>query len=383
MSELMNNSSSRKNLRRQLLTTVSALALGGFVVTAPGARASADDADRPTIWIDLGGQLERTDRGSDLPAVPFDSYVQAPLRSPNMIDKAPPYSFGGEAGISFQPHDSDWIFLASVRYGRSSGKKHAHDQTAQVLHKYVYPILHYTHYTPQAVKVIDTNAMHRESHSIIDFQVGKDLGLGLFGGQSSSVLAAGVRIAQFASRASTVVNAKPDLEFYNYFPSYLPPSRFYIPIAHYHVFGFAAQTRDQFRGIGPSISWNASQMLAGNKDSSEITLDWGLNAAVLFGRQKRTIHHETKAGYVHDKLYPNKYQQLYHSNADHSRDRAVAVPDIGGFAGISFRYADAKISFGYRGDFFLGALDTGNDTAKRTNVGFHGPYASISVGIGD
>jgi hypothetical protein len=380
MSELMNN---RRNLRRQLLATASVLALAGFVVTTPGARASGDDADRPTIWIDLGGQLERIDRGGDLPDVPFDSSVQAPLRSPNAIDRAPPFSYGGEAGISFQPQNSDWIFSASVRYGRSSGKKHGHDQTAQVLHKYVSPVVHYTHYTPQGVKVIDTNAVHHESHSIIDFQAGKDLGLGLFGGQSSSVLAVGLRIAQFASGASTVINAKPDLEFYNYFPPSLPASRFYIPIAHYHAFGFAAQTRDQFRGIGPSISWNASQTLAGSKDSSEIALDWGLNAAVLFGHQKRSIHHDTKAGYVQDRYYPNKYKQLYQHSADHTRDRAVTVPNVGGFAGISFRYADAKISFGYRGDFFLGALDTGVDKAKRTTLGLFGPYASLSFGIGD
>jgi len=55
---------------------------------------------------------------------------------------------------------------------------------------------------------------------------------------------------------------------------------------------------------------------------------------------------------------------------------------VGGFAEISFRYADAKVSFGYRGDFFFGAIDGGIDTRKSENVGFYGPFASVSIGLG-
>lgn len=50
---------------------------------------------------------------------------------------------------------------------------------------------------------------------------------------------------------------------------------------------------------------------------------------------------------------------------------------------IPFHYADAKISLGYRGDFFFGAMDTGIDVRKSTTLGYFGPYASLSVGVGD
>jgi hypothetical protein len=58
------------------------------------------------------------------------------------------------------------------------------------------------------------------------------------------------------------------------------------------------------------------------------------------------------------------------------------VPNLGGFAGISFKYPDAKVSFGYRADFFFGAMDSGIDVVHKENRGFYGPFATISVGIG-
>jgi hypothetical protein len=58
------------------------------------------------------------------------------------------------------------------------------------------------------------------------------------------------------------------------------------------------------------------------------------------------------------------------------------VPDLGGFAGLSWCVPNAKVAIGYRADFFFGAMDGGIDGAHRENVGFYGPFASISVGLG-
>ncbi len=46
------------------------------------------------------------------------------------------------------------------------------------------------------------------------------------------------------------------------------------------------------------------------------------------------------------------------------------------------RYSNAKISFGYRADEFFGAMDGGQETAKKYNRGFAGPYLNLSVGFG-
>ena len=72
---------------------------------------------------------------------------------------------------------------------------------------------------------------------------------------------------------------------------------------------------------------------------------------------------------------------LHKQSAPFERTRAVTVPNIGGFAELSFRYSDAKISLGYRADFFFGAMDGGIDARKNENVGFNGPFATISIGF--
>lgn len=60
----------------------------------------------------------------------------------------------------------------------------------------------------------------------------------------------------------------------------------------------------------------------------------------------------------------------------HATNRVVTVPNLGGFAGISYCYANAKISLGYRADFFFGAIDKRH--SETLNIG--GPFATISFG---
>jgi hypothetical protein len=62
--------------------------------------------------------------------------------------------------------------------------------------------------------------------------------------------------------------------------------------------------------------------------------------------------------------------------------RTIIVPNVGGFAGLSFHVENFKISAGYRADLFFGAMDGGIDAAKSENVGFYGPFATVSVGLG-
>jgi len=73
---------------------------------------------------------------------------------------------------------------------------------------------------------------------------------------------------------------------------------------------------------------------------------------------------------------------VYRSSNASVRSKMVTVPNIGGFDGISWRYPNAKVSFGYRADIFFGAMDSGLDTRRTTDVGFHEPFASLSIGLG-
>jgi hypothetical protein len=190
----------------------------------------------------------------------------------------------------------------------------------------------------------------------------------------------------------------------------------------FHNYSAMANNKESFHGLGPKLDWNASMPISGNDtDNGEITLDWGANIAVLFGRQKARGSHRTavqsynlthwtgfrsadgldtngrfknayvggfvtkngggkgKGGYFGGVALPT----AHHTNsASHNRSRMVAVPNVGALFGISYKYQNAKVSFGYRADEFFRAMDGGIDTHKSENRGFNGPYANISIGIG-
>jgi len=382
MSELK-NSNIRFGFQEQLLTTASALALGACICAAGAAQA--DGADHPTIWIELGGQLERVDGTQSRFTAPFDFVTPVPgpysQVSPIEAQRSPRYAVGGEGKISFEPRGSDWIFSAGVRYGRSNSNKHIHYQTYTVPPltspgglKRTLGILAYV------AKFADTKNTQSESHAILDFVAGKEVGLGLFGRDATSVFNVGVRFAQFASKINVALYARPDLTFHNGAPNGLSGFQTkYLPRPSFHFYTQHGRAERSFHGIGPSLSWDASAPFAGNPDNAEFTFDWGINASVLFGRQKASVHHSTTAQASAGK---NVYTLLYQTSTNRTRTRHVAIPNVGGFAGISLKFPNAKVSLGYRGDFFFGAMDTGIDAANGATVGFYGPFATVSIGFG-
>lgn len=391
MSELMNLRRQTRSMRWHLLAGASATAL---LIAVGAGDAYADDTDRPTVWIELGGQLERVDGGLERFAPSFVSQIDTDaFTSPIAIQRPPRYANGAESKLSFQPENSDWIVSAALRYGRSNSKKKVHQESAgQTLHKY-YSVPLLGEYgtgtsTAAAVRYTDVTSRHDESHLVLDFQVGKDVGLGLFGRDSTSVLSAGVRFAQFASKSAATVGANPDFRISYKYLSALPPplppipGYFKIPLQYWHQYRARADIARSFHGVGPTISWNASAPVAGDADRMELMFDWGVNAAVLFGRQKMIAHHETDGSYH----YPGTGLQmstvtLPHQSHSTARSRSVTVPNIGGFAGFSLKFPNAKISFGYRADVFFGAIDGGIDTRKTYDRAFYGPFANFSIGL--
>jgi len=397
MSELIQKNDNRAAVRWKLLTGVSALALTGYVSSA--SLVHAEDSNRPQVWIELGGQLNRLDDGQEAFAPEFPNSPPRPSTfSPSQKFEYPTRLGLDEYGaISIQSEASDWIFSASVRYGRSGTSRHVHQQTNPKAHKFHYSVTLYNpphvgtqSWQPSAARFADTDVQKNgETHAVLDFQAGKDVGLGFLGGKNgTSVINAGVRFAQFSSRSNVVIKSDPDWHF-NY--TYLPPS--FLNLLHatnsklvigqpFHSNLASLQAERSFHGIGPSLSWNASAPIAGNVQDGELVADWGLNAALLFGRQRAKVHHQTTGRY-HGANYPLGSRVItYHpAPVDATRSRSVTVPNVGAFAGLSFQFSAAKVSAGYRADFFFGAMDGGIDTRQTENVGFHGPYATISIGL--
>ncbi len=361
MSELMNTQAYDGRIRRKLIATASGLVL---LACMASHGAYAEDEGRPTVWIELGGQLEHVSAAQDPFTPPF--LLKEPRPSfetvyPVGAESPPRHSIGGEGRLSFQPEGSNWVFSGSVRYGRSNGNKVVHQQTS-------FNFANYPSFTPYDDNYADTKATHKRSHTIVDFQAGKDFGLGMFGAHSSSTFSLGMRYAQFSSKSTVDVRERPDLHAEGI-------------IKYFHSYHLSADSARSFHGVGPSLSWDASAPFVGNPETTEFTFDWGLNAAVLFGRQRADVTHHTNGRYVKVKYgtaVPQPYQQ---GNARNSV-RSVTVPNLGGFAGLSVRFPNAKVSLGYRADFFFGAMDAGVDARKSTDMSFHGPFAKISVGFG-
>jgi hypothetical protein len=133
------------------------------------------------------------------------------------------------------------------------------------------------------------------------------------------------------------------------------------------------------------LRWDASNALLGDSGHARLALDWGANAGLLFGRQASEGFHQSwhctvnKAGVFAAGCQPPTYSDP----ETFARSKNVTVPNLGGYAGVSLDYKHAKLKLGYRADWFFGAKDGGEAARQEVDRGFYGPYASISIGLGD
>jgi len=413
MSELIEASAKRANIRWQLMAGACALAL--LTAIPPDGAALASEKDTPVIWIELGGQFARMSDGQDRFTAPFENgpgplhpeaFPAFPpygytLQHPGLVpfdsahpfnlQKPPIYSISGEGKVRFTPHGTDWSLSVSVRYGRATGHRSEITKTPG-RPEFVYwssGVSDFQLRYPNFVRFSNTDIDYKESHLVLDFQAGKDIGLGMFGGQS--LIEAGVRIAQFASRSSVNIFEDPRFQAYRSAGKYrIPPGKTHGDTSfkyktRFQSYHFSGQSRRSFHGIGPTVSWSGSTPFAGNPDAGEVTFDWGVNGAVLFGRQKAETDHQTSSYdrylMILYKVAPRFLQ--YHNDPPRSvREHSVVVPNLGGFAGLSYKFPNAKVSVGYRADFFFGAMDAGIDARHTEDMAFHGPFAKVSIGLG-
>lgn len=337
MNEVM-QTSPRKTLRHRLLLTVSSAAV---LVLVSGAQA--EDADRPTVWIELGGAFNQIS-ASVTGWVPPNLTDPISNPSPKPFGDAPSLGYEADAAISIQPGNSAWLYTASVRYGRAQrGPKHIHDQSYETEHNF------FGKYALTTYAFLDATEKTSSAHAIIDFAVGRDVGLGSFH-DGKSTLHFGVRMAQLTERADAVLSAF----------STAPVKYSNGKIVHEASALFARS----YTGAGPSVSWDGATPLLGSLEDG-LSLDWGANAAVLFGRQKANLVLHTKDSRFYGS---NVNAVLSQSTATPARARTVVVPNLGGFAGVSWRLPNGKASFGYRADFFFGAIDGGLTTSRRIHA---------------
>ncbi|HSZ74004.1 MAG TPA: hypothetical protein VK779_04220 [Rhizomicrobium sp.] len=375
MSEVGNFGGRRGDIRKILLMTVSALALSASSLSA----AEDGDDSHPVLWIELGGQFEAVTDPQEPYAPVFTSVAVAHgYQSPTVIQRSSRYNYGAESAISFTPEDSDWEFSASVRIGRSRTAGRYHRQTPAP--KTPNPFCAHTQYCQpyftlnKSFATENNTSKFQQNMTVVDFQAGRDVGLGV-PSKSRSTVSLGVRYAQFGTSSSLNDNAMPYPHWGKLYISAIHAS---FPVGIVNQYYVTGEVTRSFIGVGPSLSWKSSLPLTeSHARTAQLMLDWQADGAVLFGRQKASGHFHTK-----DVFRDLKYTGTHYSNGSIHRAHAVVVPNVGGQAALTLNFSSAKVSLGYRGDFFFGAMDGGVDKRKSETVGFYGPFATISIGMG-
>ncbi len=375
-----------RGYRLRLLASVSAATLIASACDVSAVRAA--DVDRPHYWLELGWQFENVGGNADALDPIFTHsapWAADGFAAPSEFQRLKLFSYGAEGAFSVQPDNSNWIFKLAARFGRSHGSKSTNGELPPGVYPYPPP---FSGFPPVLAnpRFAHLNAASQQTHAIIDFMAERDVGLGLLGRQGTSTMGLGLRFAQFSSRTSAFVSGDPDAHIGD---KYFRRFHASLPFFHtYHIYKDAMAAERNFRGVGPEISWAASTTLDGDLDSGALSLDWGLNAALLFGKQNTKVSHSTITDYYHGRLtnvFPNVVRPAIHEHystgKNSNRSRTVTVPNVGGFAGISYRFTSAKLSVGYRADFFVHAIDGGIDTRRDVTRSFNGPFASISFGI--
>lgn len=383
MSELIQRNDNRATIRWKLLTGASAMALTAYVYSAGIARA--EDAGQPEFWIELGGEFSQLQDAQETFNPPIMDGRPSIFYPSQKFEKPPGYGFDEYGALAFRPDDSNWVFSASIRYGRSGARRLVQQQTNPQHLKYFASAPEIG--SPVAQRFEETKARTSEKFDILDFTAGRDVGLGIFGKDATSVVSAGVRFAQFQSKTNISLKSDPDWHFNLKYFSFVGTSISFGQAFHSNIASLTAQR--SFHGVGPTLSWKASEPLAGNIQDGALILDWSANAALLFGRQRAKTHHQSTSRYFYKYGPILTHDVVLHTLpgfpviSDKTRSRDVTVPNVGGSIGLSWQLQNAKISLGYRADFFLNAIDGGIDTRKSENRGFFGPYASVSIGLGD
>jgi hypothetical protein len=246
-----------RDLRRNLLGTASAVALLALSQTPEQARA--DDASGQHIWLDLTGQYSMTSGQGTVFGEPFDDdplhggvYPQVRVRGPG----------GGDGTISLTLQQDEWYFNLSFNYGRTGTSRDSFLRTFSTPHKFG---------TTEGFAA--GSVRHSESHKLVDFTVGQDVGLGMFGMDGTSILSAGVRWANFDG---TTIG---DFAYASKYHHITGNNTFF-----YGPYAFHREMHSTFNGIGPMISWKGSAPFEG----SDFSFEWGANAAILFG--KHSVH---------------------------------------------------------------------------------------------
>ncbi|HEX5776334.1 MAG TPA: TonB-dependent receptor, partial [Caulobacteraceae bacterium] len=345
---------------------------GGDWLLGGGARRTADGPY--PFQVELGGGVSQFSSETETYAPDWiDTYTSPTFVFPLEVqDRDLDWGDTRSMKLTYAP-TGGWRAAATYRYGKTNGH-HRDAPPDEVLPGRQVGGGYFSFYTrPQSIQG-RSGVRDSEEFAVADFLVGKDIGIGTWGEGGESVISAGVRYAEFKSTTHIEQFGVP------YSRMAAAPGNAKYATQYFHEL----DSERRFEGVGPTLSWQASQPLLGSDETGRVALDWTVTGGVLFGeRSMESV--DDRLG--RERNTPNNgFNQvitvLYDEEVPRSRTEDATVPNLSLSLGLSYAIDRVKVSTGYTYDRFFDVIDGGFEEAKDYDRTIHGPYFRVSVGFG-
>ena len=338
------------------------------------------------LTVELGGMVQRQDAPyGPLSTGAFDAFSDK-LDPANAQNRDLHWGDGRSVKITYQPQGSPWRLGAAARFGKTNGAdkfqaSELGDTGCRVgppltSAAYCDPDVSYGFFIAGANNYVSGDVTQREDHMLVDFTVGREMGLGEGSGLTDSVVSIGLRYGQLNSRTRVDFVGIPDWDL----PTYMV-AKYDAEHSRRDVDVTASR---KFQGAGPMVSWEASKALIGDDQTGRFGLDWSIGAGVLFGKQEANVQGHETIEYLSDplKYVPYLPDEVVPNPVDVHRSKDVSVPVLDASLGLSYDAGRFKIGAGYRWERYLDAIDGGYSKREKFDRTFDGPYLKLSVGFG-
>jgi len=337
------------------------------------------------LTIELSGMAQRQDAPYETLAPAAANAVAAAFQNETQ-HRDLDWGDGREARLIYRPTDA-WRIAAGLRYGRTNGSSRTHGQEAAGPRKcgvfvdgpFGYlcdpasPGYQEAFNNITGIEFGDSATVSREEHSVAEFAVGRDVGMGLFD-QGHSTLSAGLRYASFESSTNMSTDSLTNLYMRDAWVKYG---------VTYDRHEAIIRAEREFTGVGPLVSWDAAQRLWGSAEQGRLDLEWALTGGVLFGKQKTTVEGAEGAASLDVKYsFQSPPLPLATTPVEYRRTDSVNVPMLDLSLGLAYEAGRMKVGAGYRWERYFDVLDVGYDEHKDADRTIDGPYFKVSVGFG-
>jgi hypothetical protein len=348
--------------------------------------ANPDHTGPYPLTIEIGGEVQRQDAPyADLTPVSAASFTGA-LNTTAAQNRNLDWGDGREVRLTYALPGDTWRVSAGYRIGKTNGTDKTlnfvlGDEGCGGTYAQCADLLAQGYDGPpnifKAYNYSDVTVTNREEHTIADFDVGRDVGMGL--GFNSSVRA-GLRYGELQSTTHMLFFGAANWD--------IPEERALFKYSHNTHYKADLTASREFKGAGPTLSWDAAKRLWGS-DTSHLDLEWSLTGGVLFGKQKASFKGEESSAYFSGKYTGNDLQRIQPrsgwtdtTDLPSSRSKSVTAPLLDLSAGLAYETGRFKVDAGYRWERYFNVLDAGYAERKQVDRTIDGPYFKIAVGFG-